>query len=35
MEKINNEGIHKAYVMDNPNPCTPLLSIKTLASLAQ
>lgn len=35
MEKTNNEGIHIAYVMDNPNPHTPLLSTKTLASLAQ
>ena len=35
MEKTNNEGIHRAYVMDNPNPYNPLLSTRTLASLAQ
>lgn len=35
MEKANNEGIHTAYVTDNPNSHNPLLSTKTMASLAQ
>lgn len=35
MKKTSNERIHIAYVMDNPNPYNPLLSIKTVASLDQ
>ena len=35
MEKTNNEWIHIAYMMDNPNPRTPSLSTKTPATLAQ